>query len=197
MQLQPCCHKKVNKLFPPAVFQWQTISRRTQFQIPEDCLHRSVNDRGAVSPALPPMAALTVSDYYSDAPVDCIKKALEASCHFSLECFLSESRKGSSVSSPTCRGPASMPPRRATATMHNHAAAVSLSGTRGCTITPAFTFLGILFRIKKAELPFVLYSLVPGTVRSSWANRKWTIIKHQLQKVNPLRWWMWVQSWVW
>lgn len=118
------------------------------------------------------------SDYYSDAPVDWIKKTLEASCHFSLECFLSESRKGSSVSLPTCRGPASMPPRRATATMHNHAAAVSLSGTRGCAISAPSYLSGLFIQNKASRIPFCTVLARSGTVRSSWENRKWTIIKH-------------------
>lgn len=60
---------------------------------------------------------------------------------------------------PTRRGPASMPPRSATVTMHNHAAAESLSGTSGCNIDARSYLSGpLLSRINKAKLPFVILS---------------------------------------
>lgn len=54
------------------------------------------------------------------------QKALEVSCHFSLECFLSKNRKGSSLFPHTHRVSISMPFCGAAATAHNQAAAESL-----------------------------------------------------------------------
>lgn len=65
---------------------------------------------------------------------------------------------------PSRRGPASMPPRCAAATMHNHAAAESLSGTWGCNIDAPSTCLALLSGINKAKSPFVLLS-----TRSLWS----------------------------
>lgn len=54
---------------------------------------------------------------------------------------------------PTRRGPASMPPRSATVTMHNHTAAESLSGTSGCNIDARSYLSGPFSGINKAKLP--------------------------------------------
>lgn len=130
------CYMKVNKVISSlsAFLWWQMFKAKSGFRFQK-----------AASPDELMIVETSVSSLASNAGPDCFwllcrcrrglaQKALEASCHFSLECFLSESRKRQLCFPPTRRGPASMPPRSATVTMHNHAAAESLSGTSGSNI---------------------------------------------------------------
>lgn len=109
----------------------------------------------------------------------------------------------------TRRGPASMPPRSATTTMHNHTAAKSLSGTSGRNFD-AYSYLSglyILSNKKKQSCHFVLLSnICLRTLKFSWANvnsKLWnTAFRHrqssvfvqkcQLEIVYPLRLWRFI-----
>lgn len=105
-----------------------------------------------VSPALLPTAALTLSTIMP-MPSWPESKGPGGFLPFFSGVFSLGEPERQLCFPPTRRGPASMPPRSATVTMHNHTAAESLSGTSGCNIDARSYLSGPFSGINKAKLP--------------------------------------------